>query len=100
PFGYYLGLRLLTTSLGLAGVLLLTQLLRSGRELTTVVLMVGLAYSIETISDVYYARLPLQDRMAEISKSMSASASRSVLARSVASYITRSLLWGITGIVI
>ncbi len=100
PFGYYLGLRLLTTSLGLAAVLLLTQLLRYGRELTTVVLMVGLAYSIETISDVYYARLQLHDRMAEISKSMIARASLSVLALSVATYITRSLLWGITGIVI
>lgn len=100
PFGYYLGMRLLTTLLGLLIVFTSTQLLRYGRELTTVVLMVGLAYSIETISDVYYARLQLYDRMAEISKSMIARASLSVLALSVATYITRSLLWGITGVVV
>lgn len=100
PFGYYLGLRLLTTSVGLVVVFITTQLLRYGRELTTVVLIVGLAYSIETISDVYYARLQLHDRMAEISKSMIARASLSVFALSIAIYITRSLLWGITGIVI
>jgi O-antigen/teichoic acid export membrane protein len=99
-FGYYLGLRLLTTSLGLVTVFIITQLLSYGPELTTVVLMVGLAYGIETISDVYYARLQLHDRMAEISKSMIARASLSVLGLSLATYITRSLLWGITGIVI
>lgn len=99
-FGYYLGLRLLTTSLGLMIVFISTQLLRYGWELTTVVLMVGLAYSMETISDVYYARLQLHDRMAEIAKSMIARASLSVLVLSIATYITRSLLWGITGIVI
>ena len=100
PFGYYLGLRLLTTALGLVTVFIVTQLLRYGRELTTVVLMVGLAYSIETISDVYYARLQLHDRMAEISKSMIARASLSIHVLSLATYITRSLLGGITGVVI
>lgn len=100
PFGYYLGLRLLTTSVGLVIVFISTQLLRYGRELTAVVLMVGLAYGIETISDVYYARLQLHDRMAEIAKSLIARASLSVLVLSVVTYVTRSLLWGITGIVI
>lgn len=98
PFGFYLGLRLLTTSLGLAIVFIITQLLAYNRELTTVVLMVGFAYGIETISDVYYARLQLHDRMAEISKSMIARASLSILALLAATFITRSLLWGITSI--
>lgn len=98
PFGFYLGLRLLTTTLGLLIVFIITQLLAYNRELTTVVLMVGIAYGIETISDVYYARLQLHDRMAEISKSMIARASISILALSLATYITRSLPWGIAGI--
>ncbi|HKW89264.1 MAG TPA: oligosaccharide flippase family protein [Candidatus Acidoferrales bacterium] len=100
PFGFYLGLRLLTTSLGLAVVFTITQLLGYGRELTTVVLTVGLAYGIETISDVYYARLQLHDRMAEISKSMIARALLSILALSLATYIARSLLWGISSIAV
>ncbi|HEV2491360.1 MAG TPA: oligosaccharide flippase family protein [Candidatus Acidoferrales bacterium] len=98
PFGFYLGLRLLTTSLGLVIVFIVTQLLAYNGGLTTVVLMVGFAYGIETISDVYYAQLQLHDRMAEISKSMIARASLSILALSLTTYITRSLLWGITGI--
>src|SRR5215472_13143773 len=78
-FGHYLGLRLLATSRALLAVFAITQILRYERSLTAVVLMVGVAYGIETISDVYYARLQLHDRMAEISKSMIARAVLSVI---------------------
>jgi O-antigen/teichoic acid export membrane protein len=94
-FGQYLGLRLLTTSLALVILFAITRILGYRRELTVVVLMVGVAYAIETISDVYYARLQLHDRMAEISKSFIARALLSVLALAVATYVTRNLLWGI-----
>ncbi|HYK40142.1 MAG TPA: hypothetical protein VEU98_08940, partial [Candidatus Eremiobacteraceae bacterium] len=49
-FGHYLGLRLLTTPLALALIFAITQVLRYDRELTAVVLMVGVAYGIETIT--------------------------------------------------
>jgi O-antigen/teichoic acid export membrane protein len=99
-FGHYLSLRLLTTSLALAIIFVMTQALRYRRELTVVVLMVGVAYAIETISDVYYARLQLHDRMAEISKSLIARALLSVLGLALITYVSRSLLWGIAGIVL
>ena len=99
-FGNYLSLRLLTTSLALAIVFAVTQLLGYGRELTTVVLMAGLAYGVETLSDVYYARLQLHDRMAEISKSMMARAVLSVLGLAVVTFLTRNLLWGIAAILV
>jgi O-antigen/teichoic acid export membrane protein len=99
-FGQYLSLRLLTTFLALAIVFTITQIARYPRELTAVVLMVGVAYSVEAISDVYYARLQLYDRMAEISKSLMARALLSVLALAIATYISRSLLWGIAGIAV
>jgi O-antigen/teichoic acid export membrane protein len=97
-FGHYFGLRLLTTLLALVIIFFITQLLRYGWELTSVLLMVGVAYAVEAISDVYYARLQLHDRMAEISKSLIARALLSVLALAVATYVTRSLLWGVAGI--
>ena len=100
PFGYYLGLRMLTTLLGLAIIFAITQILGYGRELTGAVLMVGVAYGVETISDVYYARLQLHDRMAEIAKSLIARALLSVLALAVLTYFTRSLLWGVAGILV
>ena len=99
-FGHYFSLRLLTTLLALVVIFFITQLLRYDRELTSAVLMVGAAYAVEAISDVYYARLQLHDRMPEISKSLIARALLSVLALAVATYVSRSLLWGVAGIVL
>jgi O-antigen/teichoic acid export membrane protein len=99
-FGHYLSLRLLTTFLAFAVIFGITQVLRYDRELTEVVLLVGVAYGIETISDVYYARLQLHDRMAEISKSLMARAALSVLALAAATYVIRSVVWGIAGVAV
>lgn len=97
-FGHYLSLRLLTTSLAFLFIFAITQILGYSRELTAVVLMVGVAYAIETISDVYYARLQLHDRMAEISKSLIARALLSVFGLAIATYSTSNVLWGISGV--
>jgi O-antigen/teichoic acid export membrane protein len=99
-FGHYFGLRLLTTSLALVIIFAITQILGYRRELTAVVLMLGVACAIEAMSDMYYARLQLHDKMAEISKSMIARALLSVLGLAVATYVTRNLLWGIACIVL
>jgi len=99
-FGHYLSLRLLTTSLALVIIFAITQILGYRRDLTAVVLMVGVAYAIESVSDVYYARLQLHDRMAQLSKSLISRALLSALGMAVATYITGSLLWGVAGIVV
>jgi O-antigen/teichoic acid export membrane protein len=99
-FGDYLSLRLLTTSLALVIIFAITQILGYRWDLTAVVLMVGVAYAIETISDVYYARLQLHDKMVEISKSLIARALLSVLGLAIATYVSRSLLWGVAGVVL
>jgi O-antigen/teichoic acid export membrane protein len=100
PFGHYLSLRLQTTALALGIILAITQILGYRMELTAVILMVGAAYGIETISDVYYARLQLHDRMAEISKSLISRALLSVLGLGIATYVSRNLLWGLAGILL
>ena len=97
-FGHYLSLRLLTTFAAFAFIFGATRILRYDWELTGVVLMVGVAYGIETVSDVYYARLQLHDRMAEISKSLMVRAALSVLALATLTYVTRSVVWGIGGV--
>jgi O-antigen/teichoic acid export membrane protein len=97
-FGHYLSLRFLTTSVALAIVFAITKIFGYGKELRAVVLMVWAAYAIETISDVYYARLQLHDRMAEISKSLMSRAVLSVLGLAVATYVGRNILWGVAGI--
>jgi len=99
-FGHYLSLRLLTTSLALMIIFAITQVLRYSWELTVVVLMVGVAYAIETISDVYYARLQLHDRMDGISKSLIARALLSTLGLAMATYVSGNLIWGLAGVVL
>src|SRR6266481_6885822 len=99
-FGHYLSLRFLTTSVGLVIIFVITRALGDSWNLTAVVLLVGVAYAIETISDVYYARLQLHDRMAEISKSLIARALLSVLGLAVATYVSRNLLWGVAAVVL
>lgn len=97
-FGYYLGLRLLTTGLALAVIVTVVRMLRYTSELTAVIVMVGVAYGVETISDVFYARLQLHDRMAKISKSMIARALLSTFGLAFVTYARRSVLWGIATI--
>jgi O-antigen/teichoic acid export membrane protein len=99
-FGHYLGLRMMSTSLALVAVFTITRILRYDWKLTAVVLMVGVAYGVETISDVYYARLQLNDRTAEISKSLIARALLSVLVLAIATYASRNVLWGIAGVAV
>jgi O-antigen/teichoic acid export membrane protein len=97
-FGHYLSLRLLTTLVAFTIIFGITRILHYDWELTEVVLMVGVAYGIETISDVYYARLQLHDRMAEISKSLMIRAVLSVIALAAFTCVTRSVVWGIAGV--
>jgi len=99
-FGHYFGLRLVMTALAFVSVFVIARVLGYDRQLTAVVLMVGVAYGIETISDVFYARLQLHDRMAEIAKSMMARAVLSMFALGLLTYATRNVLWGIAGIVV
>jgi O-antigen/teichoic acid export membrane protein len=99
-FGSYLSLRFLTTSSAFVLILGITRVLRYDWSLTAVVLVVGLAYAVETISEVYYARLQLHDNMAAISKSLIARALLSVLGLGVLTYFTRNVLCGIAGVAI
>jgi len=99
-FGHFIGLRLYTTSLALVIVFAITQILRYRLELTSVVLIVCMAQAIENISDIYYGRLQLHDRIIRISHSLIARTLLSVLGLTVGLFIGRNLFWGIAGIVL
>ena len=99
-FGHYLSLRLLTSLMAFGIIFAATQMLGYRRDLTVVVLAVGVAYSVETISDLYYARLQLHDNMAAIAKSLMVRALLSASGLAIATYVTRNLLWGIAGVVL
>jgi len=99
-FRDYLGFRLL--SAGLALMIIFAIALASGYrwQLRAVILMVGLAQAVEAISDIYYARLQLKQRLDRVSKSMITRTVLSALGLTVGVYFGHSLLWGIAGIVL
>ena len=99
-FGNYLGFRLLST--GLALMIIFAIAIASGYrwQLRAVILMVGLAQAIEVISDIYFARLQLKERLDRVSKSMITRTVLSALGLSVGVYFGHSLLWGVAGIVL
>jgi O-antigen/teichoic acid export membrane protein len=99
-FGNYLTLRLLTTSSAFLLIFAIARLFRYDWGLTEVVLLVGVAYGVETISEVYYARLQFHDNMAAIAKSLMARAILSVTFLAALTYFTRNVLWGIAGVAI
>jgi O-antigen/teichoic acid export membrane protein len=99
-FGDYLGFRLLSTGLAL-GIICAIALTSAYRwQLRIVILMVGLAQAIEAISDIYYARLQLNERLDRVSKSMISRTALSALGLTAGIYLGHSLLWGIVGIVL
>jgi O-antigen/teichoic acid export membrane protein len=97
-FGNFLTLRALTTSSAFLLIFAIVRLFRYDWGLTEVVLLVGLAYGVETISEVYYARLQFHDNMAAIAKSLMARAILSVLFLATLTYFTRNVLWGVAGV--
>jgi O-antigen/teichoic acid export membrane protein len=99
-FGYYVGFRLLSTALALLIILTLALTLGYRWQLKAVILMVGVGQAIEVISDIYYARLQLKERLDRVSKSMITRTTLSALGLTIGVYFGHSLLWGITGIVL
>jgi FkbM family methyltransferase len=99
-FSDYLGFRLLST--GLALMIIFAIALASGYrwQLRAVILMVGLAQAIEVISDIYFARLQLKERLDRVSKSMITRTVLSALGLTVGVYFGHNLLWGIAGVVL
>jgi O-antigen/teichoic acid export membrane protein len=99
-FGDYLCFRLLSTALALVIIFAIPLLLGYRWQLRGVILMVGLAQATEAISDIYYARLQLKERLDRVSKSMITRTALSALGLTVGVYFGHSLLWGLTGLVL
>lgn len=91
-FGDYLGLRLVTTALAflvIAGIALQYRW-----DTALVVLAVGIAKSLESVSDVFYGLLQQHERMDRIATSMVLKGSLSLAALGIVTYLTRSVFGG------
>jgi O-antigen/teichoic acid export membrane protein len=94
-FGDYLGLRTLTTLAGVALITLAAWVTGSHLAAKLVILAVGAAKAIESISDVFFGLFQLNNRLDQIGKSMVTKGVVSLLALSATLYVTRNVLWGV-----
>ncbi len=99
-FGDYLGFRLMATLLASLIVVAIALVVRSGPNETPLVILVGLALSLESVSDLYFARLQFIDRMDRIAKSQIVRAPLALAALGLLVHFTGSLVLGIAGMVI
>jgi O-antigen/teichoic acid export membrane protein len=99
-FHEYFGLRLVTTSLALAMICTIAFTLYSDFGIAVVIAAVGLAKSVESISDLFYGLFQLNDRLDQIGKSMIIKGVISALGFSLGLYFGGHILWAIGGLAI
>jgi O-antigen/teichoic acid export membrane protein len=99
-FGEYLGFRLASTALATLIILAIPLILHSGPAMTMLTFVIGLALGIESISDIYFARLQYIDRMDRIAKSQILRAPLSLMALCFGVYFTGKLTWAVALMVV
>jgi len=99
-FGDYLGLRLISASLAL--VVIAAIALTTGHQGDTllVILAVGLAKAIDSISDAFYGLLQQHERMSRVGRSMMIKGPLSLAALATAVHLTGRVFWGALGLAI
>jgi O-antigen/teichoic acid export membrane protein len=98
-FSDYLGLRLIATGLGLVAIAIITFVAGYDWETSLVILFVGLAKAIESISDIYYGLLQQQERMDRNAISLIFKGVFSLLLLGLGVYLSGNLIWGVVGLV-
>jgi O-antigen/teichoic acid export membrane protein len=99
-FGDYLGFRIITTIVASLVILVIPAVLHNGPKQTSLIFLVGLSQAVESISDVYYARLQFIHRMDRIAKSQILRGPLGLLVMGAAVYFTGDVLWGVAGLVL
>lgn len=100
PFGEYLGFRLATTALSLLIIAVIPFAMHYRRDSVLVVLIIGLGQAIETLADLYWARMQFYDHMDRIAKSMIARGLLGLGALASVVYLTKNAVWGVTALVL
>ena len=95
-FGDYLVLRLITTVIALLVITGIVWAGNYGGETRWVILLIGLAKAFESVSDIYYGLFQQTERMDRVAASMILKGPLSLLALTVAVYVTRRV-WAAAG---
>jgi O-antigen/teichoic acid export membrane protein len=94
-FTDYLGLRLFATTIAWLVIIGVACIGRYGVELGLVIIAVGLAKALESLSDVYFGLFQQHERMDLVARSIIMKGIVSVICVGVVIYVTRSVLWGV-----
>jgi O-antigen/teichoic acid export membrane protein len=93
-FGDYLGLRLFCLGLALAVICGILALSHRPVETTLVILIIGVAKLLESVSDVFYGLLQQRERMDRIGISLIIKGIVSLAALCIGIKLTGSIIWG------
>lgn len=99
-FSDYLGLRLFATGLALLIIAGITLAASYRWETALVILLVGLAKAVESISDVFYGLIQQHERMDRIAVSLMIKGPLSLLLLGIGVYLSGSVVWGAVGLVV
>ncbi|MCJ8280747.1 MAG: oligosaccharide flippase family protein [Rivularia sp. ALOHA_DT_140] len=99
-FADYLGLRLLGIGLALMAIALITFIAGYRWETSLIVLLVGLAKGVESISDVFHGLIQQHERMDRIARSLMIKGPLSLLLLTIGVHALGSLTWGVVGLVL
>jgi O-antigen/teichoic acid export membrane protein len=94
----YLSVRVLSTVLAFCVVLLILQLGHFGKPAFWATVILALAKSVESLSDVFYGFFQQQERMGFMAKSMIIKGVLSVTVLGIVFYLSSSLPWALTGL--
>jgi O-antigen/teichoic acid export membrane protein len=94
-FGEYLGLRLITTFIGMAAIAIVTCLITKEPKTIMVVLAVAATKAMEAASDIFYGLFQLNNHIDQTGTSMMIRGALSVVALTAGLYFTRDVLWGV-----
>ena len=96
-FGDYLGLRLLSIGAGIAVVLAIEIVSRHSTHLMLVVVMTAAAKSLDLVGDTAFGLQQQHERMDRIAVSQMIRGALQLAAVAAAAYVTRNVLWAVTG---
>lgn len=99
-FSDYLGLRLFATGLALLIIAGITLAASYRWETALVILLVGLAKAVESISDVFYGLIQQHERMDRIAVSLMIKGPLSLLLLGIGVHLSGSVVWGAVGLVV
>lgn len=99
-FTDYLELRLLTNGLAFLAILSVVVAAQYRTTVAIVIILVGIAKLVESVSDVFYGLLQHREQMDRIAQSMIIKGLLSLLLLGSGIVITKSVIWGVLGLAI